>query len=155
MVRAVHNPPYIGPTLRSGKPFYMSLNGKDLGPGRGEISTEDRAALKRRASDIGQRLEHVRARSAPPRDGPARQSALGQGFKIAVELVVGVVVGAFIGWVLDRQLGTGPWLLIVFLVFGFCAGMLNVFRTARRMQADAEPLQRGALPAKGEDENNR
>ena len=132
----------------------MSLNGKDLGPGGGEISPEDRAALKRRASDIGKRLEHVRARSAPPRDDPARGSALGQGFKIAVELVVGVVVGAFIGWVLDRQLGTGPWLLIVFLVFGFCAGMLNVIRIARRMQADAEPLQRQAPPAKGEDENN-
>jgi ATP synthase protein I len=132
----------------------MSPNGKDLGPGRGEISPEDRAALERRASDIGKRLAHVRARSAPPRDGPARETALGQGFKIGVELVVGVLFGAFIGWVLDRQLGTRPWLLIVFLVFGFCGGVLNVFRTARRMQADAEPLQRGAPPAKGEDENN-
>jgi ATP synthase protein I len=133
----------------------MSINGKDLGPGRGEISPEDRAALKRRASDIGKRLEEVKARSAPPPDSAARGSALGQGLKIAVELVVGVVLGAFIGGVLDRQFGTGPWLLIVFLIFGFCGGMLNVFRTARQMQADAEPLQRRAPPAKGEDENNR
>jgi ATP synthase protein I len=131
----------------------MSLNGKDLGPGRGEISPEDRAALKRRASDIGRRLAQVRARGAP-RDGPARESALGQGFKIAIELVVGVVFGAFLGWVLDRQFGSGPWLLLVFLVFGFCGGMLNVIRTARRMQADVEPLQRGAPPAKDEDGNN-
>jgi ATP synthase protein I len=133
----------------------MSINGKDLGPGRGEISPEDRAALKRRASDIGKRLEEVKVRSAPPPDSAARGSAMGQGLKIAVELVVGVVLGAFIGGVLDRQFGTGPWLLIVFLIFGFCGGMLNVIRTARQMQADAEPLQRRAPPAKGEDENNR
>jgi ATP synthase protein I len=132
----------------------MSLNGKDLGPGRGEISPKDRAALKRRASDIGQRLEQIKARDAPPTASAARESALGQGFKIAVELVVGVVLGAFIGGVLDRQFGTGPWLLIVFLIFGFCGGMLNVIRTARRMQAGAEPLQRQSPPAKGEEENN-
>jgi ATP synthase protein I len=134
----------------------MSLNSKDLDPGRGEISPEDRAALKRRALDIGRRLEQARGRGAPRdnADGAARESALGQGFKIAVELVVGVVFGAFLGWVLDRQFGTRPWLLLLFLVFGFCGGMLNVIRTARRMQADAEPLQRRAPPAKGEDENN-
>jgi ATP synthase protein I len=40
---------------------------------------------------------------------------------------------------------------LVFLVFGFCGGMLNVVRTARRMQAEAEPLQRGSPPAKDED----
>ena len=136
----------------------MSLDGKDLGPGRGEISPEDRAALRRRASGIGERLAQVRARRAP-RDGSVRGSALGQGFKIAIELVVGVVFGAFLGWVLDRQLGSSPWLLLVFLVFGFCGGMLNVIRTARRLQADAEPLQRGAPPAKDEEKdengNNR
>jgi ATP synthase protein I len=132
----------------------MSLNGKDLSPGRGEISPEDREALKRRASALGKRLDQVKARKAPPPDGSARESALGQGFKIAVELVVGVVFGGFIGWVLDRQLGTGPWLLILFLIFGFCAGMLNVIRTARRMQAEAETLQRSAAPTKGEEVNN-
>jgi ATP synthase protein I len=132
----------------------MSLNGKDLGPGRGEISPEDRAAFKRRASDIGKRLDEIKGRDEPPGASANRESALGQGFKIAAELVVGVVVGAFIGGVLDRQFGTGPWLLIVFLIFGFCGGMLNVIRTARRMQADVEPLQRSAPPAKGEEENN-
>ena len=132
----------------------MSLNGKDLGPGRGEISPEDRAAFKRRASDIGKRLDEIKGRDEPPAASATRESALGQGFKIAVELVVGVVVGAFIGGLLDRQFGTGPWLLIVFLIFGFCGGMLNVIRTARRMQAGVEPLQRRAPPAKGDEEND-
>ena len=80
----------------------------------------------------------------------ARGSALGQAFKISVELVAGVVVGGFIGWVIDRQLGTKPWLFIVFLILGFAAGMLNTIRSARKMQASAESMQRKAPPVKGD-----
>lgn len=78
---------------------------------------------------------------------------MGQAFKIVAELVIGVGVGGFIGWALDRQLGTAPWLLIVFFLFGFAAGMLNVIRTARKMQAEAEPLQRAARPVKDDDDD--
>lgn len=70
---------------------------------------------------------------------------MAQGFKIAVELVVGVVFGGLVGWGLDRYLETsGPWFLIVFVILGFAAGMLNVIRTAQRMQAEAEEMQRSA-----------
>lgn len=132
----------------------MSSSGNDLGPERGRISPEDRAALRRRATDLGSRLNEVNLRRAPPAKGPPRGAAFGQAFRIAVELVVGVAVGGFIGWVLDRQLGTRPWLLIVFIVLGFAAGMLNIIRTAQRMQAEAEPLQRSA-PSLKDDEDER
>jgi ATP synthase protein I len=116
-------------------------------PRRGEISPEEREALKRRAESIGQRLDDVKARGPAPMsdaDREARGSALGQAFKISIELIAGVAVGGFIGWILDRQLGTRPWLLVLFLVLGFAAGMLNTIRSARRMQAQAEPMQRRA-----------
>lgn len=119
-------------------------NGKDAGPGRGELSPEERKALHDRASDIGRRLDEVRGRHAPAPDAAHRGNSLGQAMRIAVELVAGVAVGGFIGWVLDGQLGTRPWLLMVFLMLGFAAGMLNVIRLARRMQAAAEPMQRSA-----------
>jgi ATP synthase protein I len=45
-------------------------------------------------------------------------------------LVAGVLIGAGIGWVLDRWLGISPWGLIVFLLLGFAAGVLNVMRVA-------------------------
>jgi len=41
-----------------------------------------------------------------------------------------VVVGAGLGWGIDRLLGVGPWGLIVFLLLGFAAGVLNVMRAA-------------------------
>jgi ATP synthase protein I len=43
-------------------------------------------------------------------------------------LVAGVIVGTFIGWVLDRWLGTSPLFLLVMFFLGAIAGMLNVWR---------------------------
>ena len=78
---------------------------------------------------------------------------MGQAMKIAIELVVGIAVGGFIGKVLDGQFGTAPWLLIVFLMLGFAAGLTNIVRTARRLQAEAEPLQRSAKAVPDEEED--
>ena len=52
------------------------------------------------------------------------------GFRLSSELVAGVLVGGGIGWGLDRLLGISPWGLIVFLLLGFTAGVLNVMRSA-------------------------
>ena len=57
-------------------------------------------------------------------------SAMARGFRLSTELVAGVIVGAIIGWVLDRWLGISPWGMIVFLLLGFAAGVLNVMRAA-------------------------
>lgn len=131
----------------------MSDSDEDHGSGRGEISREDREALKARAAGIGSRLEQVKARRAPQLDSAARGAAFGQAFKIAIELVVGVSFGGLVGWTLDRYFGSTPWLLVLFLVLGFTAGMLNVVRSARRMQAEAEPLQRAAPSVESDDED--
>jgi ATP synthase protein I len=54
----------------------------------------------------------------------------GQAVKLSSEFIAGVVVGAGIGWIIDRMAGTSPWGLIVFLLLGFGAGVLNVMRSA-------------------------
>ena len=55
-------------------------------------------------------------------------SGLARGLRLSTELVAGVLVGAGIGWALDRWLGISPWGLIVFLLLGFAAGVRNVVR---------------------------
>ena len=136
----------------------MATNGKASGegepdPGRGSLTPQERNALKQRASELGKRLDVVHARKAPPSGNiRARGNALGEAFKIVAELVVGVVVGGGMGWALDKALGTRPWLLVLFLILGFAAGMSNVVRTARRMQAASEPMQRSA-PAVPDDDD--
>lgn len=60
----------------------------------------------------------------------------GQALKLSSEFIAGVVVGTGLGWLIDRVAGTSPWGLIVFLLLGFAAGVLNVLRAAGKI---AEP----------------
>lgn len=53
---------------------------------------------------------------------------MGLGFRIATELVAAFAVGGGIGYLLDRWLGTAPWLMVMFLLLGAVAGTLNVYR---------------------------
>jgi Uncharacterized protein conserved in bacteria len=57
----------------------------------------------------------------------------GNAFKLSGEFIGGVVVGIGLGWFFDQLLGTTPWGLIVFLLLGFAAGVLNVLRATGRV----------------------
>jgi len=50
--------------------------------------------------------------------------------RIATEIVAGVAVGGFLGWMLDAWLGTSPIFMIVLFFLGAGAGMLNIWRMA-------------------------
>lgn len=85
-------------------------------------------------------------------------SAMGLAFRVGVELVAGVAVGVGIGYALDRWLGTGPWLMIVFFFLGAAGGMMNVFRAAtgqglavgyRKPEDDAEQGRRDKSKREG------
>jgi ATP synthase protein I len=72
--------------------------------------------------------------SAGPSSADRRE--MGAGFRIVVDLVAALVVGIGMGWALDHWLGTRPWLLILFTLFGFAAGVLNVMRTAKQLEKE-------------------
>ena len=65
-----------------------------------------------------------------------RGSVLGNAFKLGTELVAAVVVGTIIGFILDNWFDTKPWLIIIFFFLGSAAGMLNVIKTAKKMQEE-------------------
>ena len=67
-------------------------------------------------------------------DGEKRGPFLGAAFKLGTELVAAVGVGTIIGFILDTWFGTKPWLIIVFFFLGSAAGILNVIKTAKKMQ---------------------
>jgi ATP synthase protein I len=101
---------------------------------RGKQRT-DEAALSARLQRLDEGLGHARDAVGGPSDSPDRDQAAtasgyAKGFRLSSELVAGVVVGAGIGWLIDRWLGVSPWGLIVFLLLGFAAGVLNVMRSA-------------------------
>jgi ATP synthase protein I len=64
---------------------------------------------------------------------PGTTSGVGFALRIGVELVAALVVGGGIGLLLDRWLGTTPWLMLVFFLIGAAAGFVNVYRVMTGM----------------------
>ena len=61
-------------------------------------------------------------------------ASLGKALKISTELVAAVVVGSIMGFLLDGWFDTKPLLTICFFFMGVAAGILNVFKSAKKMQ---------------------
>ena len=61
-------------------------------------------------------------------------SSIGTAFKLSTELVSAVAVGTIIGFILDKTFGTKPWLILIFFFIGVIAGIVNVFKSAKKMQ---------------------
>ena len=69
-------------------------------------------------------------------DSEKRGSFMGNAFKLGTELVAAVGVGTIIGFILDSWFDTKPWLIIIFFFLVSAAGILNVIRTAKKMQKE-------------------
>jgi ATP synthase protein I len=124
----------------------MAEDTNDSGNGSRDKSP-DEAALSARLGSLDQRLSEIRDSrkigtdpSGSEQDAQAKASAMAIGLRLSSELVAGVLVGAGLGWGFDRLLSTSPWGLIVFLLLGFIAGVMNVMRTAGVMAKQSERL---------------
>lgn len=110
------------------------MNGNDArnGPGETDASpVEDdlSARLKRLGAELDVKQRAFAERRAPA-SASSNTSAIGQAFRLSAEFVAGVIAGAVVGWLIDRLVGSSPWGLIVCLILGFCAGMLNLMRAS-------------------------
>ena len=109
----------------------------------------EEARLSARLSDLNKRLSHVRKEREFEKDQAggeeqtvqARASAMAVGLRLSSELVAGVLVGALIGWGIDHFFSSSPWGLIIFVLLGFTAGVMNVMRTAGLMAKQSERLK--------------
>jgi ATP synthase protein I len=126
----------------------MADGTNDSGNGNRDKSSSDEAALSARLGNLDHRLSKIRDtrkigidRSGNEQDtAQAKASAMAVGLRLSSELVAGVVFGAALGWGFDRLLSTSPWGLIVFLLLGFTAGVINVMRAAGVMAKQSERL---------------
>lgn len=98
----------------------------DAGGGLGKGRSDSLEARRQRLD-----AELLARRKVGSETSSNREAAKGFGLavKLSSEFIAGVVVGALIGYLMDRFLGTSPWGMIVFLLLGFCAGVLNVLRS--------------------------
>lgn len=67
---------------------------------------------------------------------------LGKYSALGLEMAISVVVGLGIGYYLDKWLGTAPWLMILWLGFGFAAGVRALYRAAVRAGQDEEKREK-------------
>jgi ATP synthase protein I len=107
-------------------------------------SGED-AALKKRLSELTKALDERRqdteetARASQRGSNEGIGKAMGTGFRVASELAAAILVGGFLGWLIDRWAGTAPWFMLVFLFLGVIAGFWNVYKLAARPTGGDEP----------------
>ncbi len=97
---------------------------------------EERSA---KLDELDRRIRAAREARAPTRGKSGDKfSAANMAWRMTLELVVGGMVGAAMGWGLDELFGTLPLFLVVFILLGFAAGIRTVMRSAeevRRQQA--------------------
>ena len=79
------------------------------------------------------RLKNARKKLKVEKENP-QTSNIGQAFKLSTELVAAVLVGTIIGFILDNWFDTKPWLIIIFFFVGVIAGILNVIKSAKKLQ---------------------
>ncbi|MFT4161360.1 AtpZ/AtpI family protein [Shinella zoogloeoides] len=110
-------------------------------------SLEDR--LKRLDAELAERRKTDGADEAAEARAAASRTGYAVAMKLSSEFVAAVIVGALLGYLLDHFAGTGPWGMIIFLLLGFSAGVLNVMRAAG-MVASPHPVDRlaGREPGK-------
>ena len=85
--------------------------------------------------EISTRIEIAKKKNKniKKRSGGSNAASLGKALKISTELVAAVVVGTIMGFILDDWFDTKPLLTICFFFMGVAAGILNVFRSAKKM----------------------
>ena len=89
--------------------------------------------------DISTRLKSAKKKFSKVYDKkpqPSGSSLLGVAFKMSTELVAAVLIGTFIGFILDSWFDTKPILILIFFLFGAIAGIVNVIKAAKRMQKE-------------------
>ncbi len=86
------------------------------------------------ADALARRIAAAREGEASRKDGRKREES--QGWSIAVEFVGAMLVGGFLGWLIDRAAGTGPWALIGMLLLGFATGLRSVLRAQKKFDGE-------------------
>ncbi len=86
-------------------------------------------SLDERRKRLAEELAKVKAEVRAETNAAESRKGFAMAVKLSSEFISAIVVGAMLGYLLDYFVGTTPWGMIVLLLLGFCAGVLNVLRS--------------------------
>jgi len=98
---------------------------------------------KARLDTLEAKLAARRKTAAPKRHQDETYSQAQLGWRMVTELVSGLGIGLAMGYGLDALFGTLPWLMIVFTLLGFAAGVRTMLRSAREIETQAPATSGG------------
>ena len=79
--------------------------------------------------DLNKRIEKALNKEEKQKtENNSNQTLINTFSRVATELLAGLLIGACIGWTIDKWLKTSPWFLIIFFLLGGAAGILNLWR---------------------------
>jgi ATP synthase protein I len=118
---------------------------------RDDSSPDSGSGAHKATADLEARIARARGqRPVETATGPMHRetaSGLSVAWRFMSEFVAAIIVGAGLGYLVDMFLPTRPWGLIVLLLLGFAAGVLNMVRAAKQMNdATAVPPGTPAVP---------
>jgi len=96
----------------------------------------------RQLSDLGDRIKSLQTdqQTVFDREHPANQAHIA--WRMVIDLVAGVGVGAAVGFGLDHLFGTLPVLMVVFTMLGLAAGVNLMLRTAKEVDSAERHMTR-------------
>lgn len=99
----------------------------------GMSGQDDHGDLENRRRQLEKAIsdrQDAEARVDKGSDASSGLAGLGQALRLSTEFIAGVVAGGALGWGIDQWFEIAPWGMILFLLLGFAAGVLNVMRSA-------------------------
>ena len=92
--------------------------------------------MKKKLKDFDTRLRILKKKTlkeSNKKNKPFNSNNVGMFLRTGVDLCSGIIIGLIIGLVLDKYFQTKPLFLIIFVFFGFAAGIMNVYRTTKKI----------------------
>jgi ATP synthase protein I len=83
---------------------------------------------KRLSAALAERKAEDAAEDRKNGQSEASRKGMALGLKISSEFISAIAVGGVIGYLIDWAIGSKPWGMILFVLLGFCAGVLSVLR---------------------------
>ena len=94
----------------------------------------DRKTKSDRLQALENEISQHQKKRQPVRENRGNASMLGLAWRLTIEMLAGIGVGGYLGWWIDGVFGTKPIFMLVLLILGMAAGLLNSVRTVTEMR---------------------